>query len=607
MMADATRASPSPRRPRCCAGVAEDLRSLRARYASDWREGGGLLGGGAAQRADAWRALAAGVFAFFAQAAPAIAFAGFLSERTRGECGVAEALLGMGASGLLFALCAGQPLVLVGTTGPVCVFVAALADIAAAQGLPFRGALFWTCVWAATMHAALAAAGAPRAFVRAVTPFSGEVFGALVGAVYVFEGASALAALGGGGGGRGGGGSGAGALSVGLGAGCALLALALTRARDWWKCCPRRTSTAPTLAPAPTVGAAAASGPPHALVLRAAAGVIADYGLALAVASASALQFVPAFFGARAALPLLQVPARFAPTQEARPWLDAAAIAGLPPWAAAAAAGPGAVLTALLYFDHQISAMLSQEPRFGLRKPPSYDLDFLILGASLLLTATLGLPPVYGLLPQAPLHVEALARQPHAGGGGASGAASVVETRWSALLQSALLLALLAPGPLALLAALPQGVLAGMLVFLGLAGLAGNGVVRRVGALLLARGPRPAAAATEGAGLPSAAPSRRAELTLAALQVVLVAATFAITRSAAALAFPLAILLLVPLRRFALPRLFGRELIDALDPPDWGLASATAAAAQAAADEAKEAGRVSLSAEEPGAPLGPSL
>jgi hypothetical protein len=69
---------------KCCAGVRLDLASLRARYASDWREG--LLDGGAPARR---RALAAGVFAFFAQAAPAIAFAGFLSERTRGECGVA--------------------------------------------------------------------------------------------------------------------------------------------------------------------------------------------------------------------------------------------------------------------------------------------------------------------------------------------------------------------------------------------------------------------------------------------------------------------------------------------------------------------------------------
>jgi fatty acid desaturase len=66
-----------------------DAASLRARWASDWREG--LL------TPDAPRAHAAGVFAFFAQAAPAITFAGLLSQRTGGACGVAETLLGMGA------------------------------------------------------------------------------------------------------------------------------------------------------------------------------------------------------------------------------------------------------------------------------------------------------------------------------------------------------------------------------------------------------------------------------------------------------------------------------------------------------------------------------
>jgi hypothetical protein len=208
--------------------------------------------------------------------------------------------------------------------------------------------------------------------------------------------------------------------------------------------------------------------------------------------------------------------------------------------------------------------VLTQEPRFRLRKPPSYDLDFLLLGVSLLLTATLGLPPVYGLLPQAPLHVRALAlvrpASPASPGGEGEEEEwlAVCETRWSALLQASLLLALLAPAPLALLGALPQGVLAGMLVYLGLAGLEGNGVVRR--ALQLLAGRR-----DFGAGV-----GRGAAAALTLLQACLVAATFGVTRSAAALAFPLAIVALVPLRAHVLPRIFGAEAIAALDPPDWG-------------------------------------
>jgi len=398
-------------------------------------------------------------------------------------------------------------------------------------------------VWAAGFHAALAAVGAPRAFVARVTPFSGDVFGALVGCVYVAEGAAALAALAAEGGGAAAGGSGA--LSLGLGVSCALLAALLTRARAWrWPLPPPLPAW-----PWPRAGAAAR-------------GLLADYGLALSVVAAAAAQLAPQFAAARAALPLLPVPPRFAPSEPARPWLDAGAITGFPPWAAAACAGPGAVLTALLFFDHQISAMLTQEPRFRLRKPPSYDLDFLLLGASLMLTATLGLPPVYGLLPQAPLHVRALALvRP-----GVEGEAeeevwlAVCETRWSATLQACLLLALLAPALLALLGALPQGVLAGMLVYLGVAGLEGNGVVRRAAQLLRGR---------RDFGVAGAA-GRGAAAALTLLQALLVAATFGITRSSAALAFPLAIVALVPLRAYLLPRVFGAEAMEALDPRDWG-------------------------------------
>ena len=52
--------------------------------------------------------------------------------------------------------------------------------------------------------------------------------------------------------------------------------------------------------------------------------------------------------------------------------------------------------------------MLTQRPEYGLKKPPSYNYDFVILGISLLMTGLLGLPPNYGLIPQAPLHARAL-------------------------------------------------------------------------------------------------------------------------------------------------------------------------------------------------------
>ena len=60
------------------------------------------------------------------------------------------------------------------------------------------------------------------------------------------------------------------------------------------------------------------------------------------------------------------------------------------------------------------------------------------------------------------------------------------------------------------------------------------------------------------------------------------------TRSAASLAFPLLIVLLVPLRRLLLPRVLGAAEVDSIDPPDWGRGAQAAAVAAEEAQEAQE-------------------
>ena len=56
-----------------------------------------------------------------------------------------------------------------------------------------------------------------------------------------------------------------------------------------------------------------------------------------------------------------------------------------------------------------MSSLLSQSERFHLAKPPSYHYDYAVLGLILVLCGLLGVPPGNGLIPQAPLHVRALA------------------------------------------------------------------------------------------------------------------------------------------------------------------------------------------------------
>jgi hypothetical protein len=523
----------------CGCGVLSDIRNRAPFYWSDWRDG------------VSFKALSAATFIFFSQAIPATTFAAFLSARTGGELGVAETLLSMGLGSLLFAVCAGQPLVIVGVTGPVCILTAVVGDLGRLWGLPLRGWLLCWCAWAAAFHALLALASAPRAFARAITPFSGDVFGALIGVIYAVEGATILLEPFGGGHA-----ADAATLALCLGAATVAATLALSRARAW----------APRLLRLPA----------------SVAGALADYAMPIAVVAATAAAAAPAWAAAASALPLLPVP-RGGGGGGGGAWRDGgggalSGAAALPAWAVAAGALPGAALTALLFFDHNISALMAQDPKFGLRKPPAFDLDFLLLGGSLLLTGCLGLPPNYGLLPQAPLHTEALATR-DAGSGAVT---AVCENRVSPALQGAALLALLAP-PLMehALGAVPLGVLGGVFVYLGAAGLAGNGAV--------ARAARVAAALARRRAPP------RAATALAAAQALSVGAIFALTRTPAGLAFPVAIMLLLPLRSVLLPRLLGAAEVEAEDPRGaW--AGALRAEEEEAGKEAEEPAAAGLSA-----------
>merc|ERR1719203_1352408 len=81
---------------------------------------------------------------------------------------------------------------------------------------------------------------------------------------------------------------------------------------------------------------------------------------------------------------------------------------GMPGWGIALALAPAAILTVLFFFDHNVSSLLAQAPEFGLKKGTAYHWDFFVVGIQILITGLLGIPPVNGLIPQAPLHTDAL-------------------------------------------------------------------------------------------------------------------------------------------------------------------------------------------------------
>jgi hypothetical protein len=219
------------------------------------------------------------------------------------------------------------------------------------------------------------------------------------------------------------------------------------------------------------------------------------------------------------------------------------------------------MLTALFFFDHNVSSKLSQDPKYNLQKPSTYNWDFSVLGLEVLLVGFLGVPPASGLIPQAPLHTRALATitlEPREGGGHTEVFSRVVETRWSNLLQSTAVLCTVFALPA--LATIPQGCLDGVFLFLGMAGFAGNDLWERFWLMLQQRDLRRFGRA--GAGV-----RFRKIRSYTLIQLGFVVSVFGLTKLPfVAVTFPMLIAVLIPFRWYVLPKLYTPDELNNLDP-----------------------------------------
>ncbi|TWU74401.1 hypothetical protein ED733_002854 [Metarhizium rileyi] len=231
------------------------------------------------------------------------------------------------------------------------------------------------------------------------------------------------------------------------------------------------------------------------------------------------------------------------------------------------AAIPGAIITVLFFFDHEISSIICTVDKYGVRKPGGFAWDMALLGLTTVLCGILGIPPANGLLPQAPLHTESLLHYRYEGpveeetggrpvGVPAQPAARTYEQRYSHLIQAAMILVFVSPPLQKLLGLTQTSVLAGLFMFMGYQSLAVNPVLDRVFQLLT-----PAA---ELPGLPNGVTWPGVH-SYTVTQIVLTGIVFGVTLTVAAPAFPLVIIALVPLRLTLMKRIWSRETLTLVD------------------------------------------
>ncbi|RPB24138.1 anion exchange family protein [Terfezia boudieri ATCC MYA-4762] len=501
-------------------GMLNDVRARAPYYWSDW--------------ADAWnyRVIPSTVYMYFANLLPALAFSFDMFESTGMSYGVNEVLLSSFLGASAFSFFAAQPLVIVGVTGPITVFNYTVYDIVADRGTPYLPFMAWICFWSMIMHFFLGIANSSNA-VRWVTRFSCDIFGFYVAFIYLQKGVQILAlqwhsvtnpdasAY----------------LSISIG----LMVLVVG-----YLCGVMARST---------------------LFVHPARTFLRDYGTPLTVVLFSGYQFI----GKMDNVALLRLPTAqaFRPTLE-RGWL--VRFWEIPTADIFLAIPFALLLTCLFYFDHNISSLIAQGTEFPLRKPSGFHWDIFLLGVTTGISGILGLPPPNGLIPQAPFHTASLcvAFKRTVPPSTASGedpkepcklievTTHVVEQRFSNLAQGILILITMTRPLLSVLGIVPQAVLAGLFLVMGVQALEGNGITLKILYLL-----------QDKALTPMSHPLRKCRLgavwKFVILELVGFGAMFAITQTIAAVGFPVVVVALIPVRMYLLPKWFARGELSRLD------------------------------------------
>ncbi|KAG9271641.1 anion exchange protein 3 isoform X1 [Astyanax mexicanus] len=155
-------------------GVIHDIRRRYPHYMSDLKD------------AVDTQCIAAVIFIYFAALSPTITFGGLLGEKTQGMIGVSELIISTAAVGVLFSLLAGQPLLIIGFSGPLLVFEEAFYKFCQAQGFEYLTGRVWIGFW--LIFIVLVIVAAEGSFlVRYISPFTQEIFAFLISLIFIYE------------------------------------------------------------------------------------------------------------------------------------------------------------------------------------------------------------------------------------------------------------------------------------------------------------------------------------------------------------------------------------------------------------------------------------
>ena len=489
-----------------CGGLVADIRRRYRHYGQE------ILAGLST------KCLASTLFLFFACLAAAVTFGGVMATQTDGQIGAVEMITATAACGVIYALVAGQPLIVLGGTGPLLIFTAILYTLCEQLEIPFLPTYAWVGLWTAVVVIVLAITDASW-MVRYFTRFTDEIFSALIALIFIYEAIHSLVEV-------------FNDQNVGQQRDTALLTLLLALG---------------TLYVASSLSAFRRS----RYLLPKAREFLADFGPAIAMGAMTGV----ALWMHEVYLDVLPAPDTFRPTMD-RAWLVNPLEA--PRWVWIASLVPALLGSVLVYLDQNITARLVNSPQHKLIDGVSYHLDLAVVGLLIAGCSMFGLPWLVAATVRSLNHVRSLATYEEVMTPDGERHDRIIHVRSNRLTGVAIHV-LIGASLLLLtwLKVIPMATLYGLFLYMGIVAMKGNQFFERLSLWPMDRALYPATHYIRKVRIATIH-----KYTL--LQAVCLAVLWIVKTSVLGILFPLFIALLVPVRMMA-GRFFSPEDLAALD------------------------------------------
>jgi mannitol/fructose-specific phosphotransferase system IIA component (Ntr-type) len=489
---------------RFCGGVINDIKRRLPHYAADIKDGLHP------------KTIASVMFLFFACLAPAVTFGGVMSIQTGGAIGAVEMIAASAVCGIVYAVVSGQPLIILGGTGPVLIFTALLYQNCSDLQIPFLPTYAWVGFWTALLVVIMSVSDS-SCLMRYFTRFTDEIFAALISLIFIYEAVRALASI---------------FNDSGNGRDTALLTILLAMGTFYVANQLQRIRKSRYLLP----------------WMRE---FISDFGPTIALAAMT----IVAFQFPEVILDALPAPDAFG-TTTGRSWFVDPFEA--PMWVRFAAIGPAIFSALLVFLEQNITARIVNSPDHKLQRGETYHLDLGIVGILIGVCSLFGLPWLRAATVRSLNHVRSLATSEESVSSDGERHDRIIHVRENRI--SALAIHIMLGLSLCLLAVLkmvPMAVLYGLFLFMGVVSMKGNQLFERLSLW-----------AMDSDLYPPTHYIRRVPNwkihTFTAIQLLCLMILWVTKASAIGILFPLFIAMLVPVR-FLLNRFFDQQHLLALD------------------------------------------